>query len=86
MPSSPPSWQAGESLQQVIGRMVEPTAMLASRLLLGEPAPRTLVPAAPAPAAKLTQAVAVTRALIQATQAAQKSHPAATPRRKKAAG
>ncbi len=89
-PPSPPSWLATESLQQIIGRMVEPTAMLASRLLLGEPAPRTLVPAVPVPTSKLNQAVAVTRALIQATQSAgagiSASKKMSSERSKKAAG
>ena len=39
---SPPSWRAPESLQAVLARITEPAERLARRLLLDEPAPRSL--------------------------------------------
>lgn len=63
--ASPPSWKAGEPLQQVVRRMTGQAAQLASRLADGEPAPRTLSPASPLSTSRLNQSVAVTRALLQ---------------------
>lgn len=68
---SPPSWSAGESLERVLLRLSRPAALLGERLLLGEPAPRTLQPALPtATNSKLQQSIAVTRAVLQLTGAA----------------
>jgi hypothetical protein len=39
---SPPSWQASESLKEVLRRMLAPAAELARHLLMMHPAPRTL--------------------------------------------
>lgn len=79
---SPPLWLAGESLQQVIERLIAPTRLLAERLGAGEPAPRTLAPVLPRQQrsrASLNQAIAVTRALAGKVPAAE-----AAPGRKKA--
>jgi hypothetical protein len=78
---SPPSWQAHESLREALSRMTGPAGLLARRLLNGEPAPRTLVPSVALPAARLSQAIAVTRTLMRLT-----GQQAATPARKEKAG
>lgn len=64
---SPPSWRAPETLQAVLRRLVQPAARLGARLCQGEPAPRTLAPAEGTTAAKLSQSIAVTRAILQMT-------------------
>jgi hypothetical protein len=79
---SPPLWLAGESLQQVLERLIAPARLLSQRLAAGEPAPRTLAPVLPRPQrsrASLNQAIAVTRALAGKLPAAETA-----PGRKKA--